>query len=495
MISPPLSVSTLGSIAHRRVLVIFAASLLAVLPAGAILISMESGPPKSVLLVVGLPLLVVCWRFPAQTVIGLGLAATLIEQSTLGFADRTTERIPLWRPLAQGELGINPVELIMLTVLLALAMRAVIERRLAPSRSPVALGVGLVVIMTLYAGVWGMAAGGVFNVMIIEIRPFIYLAAVFLLASQLVDRPSLSRALLWAVVLGSGTKALLGTVRYLTLGNVQPAPSAILDHDESMFFGTFILPTALLWAVRVKGPLRRVATLMLPVVIFATLANNRRTAWLILVLGLGAVFAMAWVRSRKHRRRVALIGIACVAVAFLYAEMGAGGNSLLNKPAQAIQSQFNPSQRDYESDLYRQIESADLGLAIRHSTPLGAGFGVQLPTPIPLPVPPTVFIQAPLLLYIPHNTILYVWWRFGLAGAVAFWWLIAAGVVAGGRLVRAEDRQAATIGGLAICVLIGLVVYASTDQGLSSYRVATFVGCVLGVMDSAGRMLRSPPAS
>jgi hypothetical protein len=475
--------------------VVFAASLLAVLAAGAVLISLESGPAKSILLVLSLPLLVACWRFPAQTVIGLALGATLIEQYVLGFADRTTERIPLWRPLSQGDIGISPAEVIMLVVLLAWATRTLIERRMAPVRSPVALGVGLLVGMTLYAAVWGLAGGGVFNITIIEMRPFLYMATIFLLASQLVDRRSLSQALLWALVLGSGTKAVLGTVRYLTLGNVQPAPGAILDHDESLFFGTFILLTALLWAFRVKGPLRRVATLMLPVVIFATLANNRRTAWLILVLGLGAVFAMAWVRSRKHRRRVALIAITCVAVGVLYAQMGAGGNSLLNKPAQAIQSQFNPSQRDYESDLYRQIESADLGLAIRHSTPMGAGFGVQLPTPIPLPVPPTVFVQAPLLLYIPHNTILYVWWRFGLAGAVAFWWLIAAGVIAGGRLVRAEDRQAATLGGLAICVLIALVVYAWTDQGLSSYRVATFVGCVLGVMDSAGRMLSSSPAN
>ncbi len=493
--SLPLSVSDFRSVARERVTVVFAASLLAALAAGAVLIiSVQSEQPKLLLPALGVPVLVLCWRFSAQAVIGLAFAATLIEQTTLGFADRTTERIPLWKPLAQGLIGINPAELIMLTLLLAWVVRAITERRLVLPRSAVAVGVGLLLVMTVYAEALGLAVGGVFNITIVELRPWVYLAVVFFLAAQLVDRRSLIQALLWAIVLASGIKAVQGTVRYLSLGNVQPAPPSILSHDESLFFGSFILLTALLWVFGVKSRLRAIATSLLPVVVFANLANNRRTAWLIVVLGLAAVLAMAWVRIRERRRLVTVIGLAAVVIGFFYVQLGARSGTLLGRPAEAIQSQYKPSPREYESDLYRRIETADLGLAIRHSTPLGVGFGLPLATPIPLPVPATVFAQAPLLLYLPHNTILYQWWRFGLAGAVVFWWLIGAAIIAGGRLVRAGDRLAATLGALAICVLIAYVVYGWTDQGLSSYRVATYVGCVLGVMDSATRMFRSPQA-
>ena len=88
-----------------------------------------------------------------------------------------------------------------------------------------------------------------------EARPFVYLAATYLLASMLITSRTAIRAALWGVVLASGLKAAQGFV-FFSVRNMHPRPEAILGHEEALFFGLFVFLAASLWLFDVPGRLR-----------------------------------------------------------------------------------------------------------------------------------------------------------------------------------------------------------------------------------------------
>ena len=53
--------------------------------------------------------------------------------------------------------------------------------------------------------------------------------------------------------------------------------------------------------------------------------------------------------------------------------------------------------------------------------------GVHIPYAVPLPFDASTV--DPLIIYIPHNSVLYVWLRTGLPGALAYWMLIGSATV------------------------------------------------------------------
>jgi hypothetical protein len=58
----------------------------------------------------------------------------------------------------------------------------------------------------------GIAHGGQFRWAIWEIRPWIYLAAMFWLTASVLTTKRALRALLWTLVIGSGFKAIQGVL-------------------------------------------------------------------------------------------------------------------------------------------------------------------------------------------------------------------------------------------------------------------------------------------
>jgi hypothetical protein len=148
-----------------------------------------------------------------------------------------------------------------------------------------------------------------------------------------------------------------------------------------------------------------------------------------------------------------------------------------------------PDERDFASNLYRRQEDANLQVNIRRSMPMGAGFGVPIDYALPIV---DLTGNAPSLRFIPHNTILYVWMRMGLLGIAGFWWLIGAAFIAACRVVRCPDRRLAAFGAIVICALIAYLLEGAYDLGLAWFRVAVFMGCVLGALEAAGRLSRQP---
>jgi hypothetical protein len=483
---------TLGRAARERPPWLFGAGLaLAAVLAGLVAGTLVAGGHATS--VIGLALVVlpiVLWMRPETGPVVILLAALTIEQDPYMVGTRNgafTDHIPLFH--GQGGAHVNPADLLLLGLAVIWVLRrdpeaaAVARSR----RSPLATAM-LAVLGAVAVGVAvGIAHHGNVRMAMLEVRPYVYLAVTFFLASALITRSAV-KAILWAFILGSGFKAAQGLLIFVQVRNMVPRPEAVLGHEEALFFAIFVLLTVALWLFEVPGALRTTATWLLPVVLAADLGNSRRTAWLELGAGLLVLLIIGFAVLPARRRFLGrlLMVMAVVSAVYLPAFWNKTGG--LAQPARAIHSMISPDPRDAASNLYRIQEDANLKLNIHEGGLLGRGFGVPIDYALPI-----VDISAldPLIAYIPHNGVLYIPMRMGVAGAIAFWSLLAAGLVTACRLARSRDRELAVLGALTACALIAYALQGYNDQGFFFYRIAFVMGTLLGVVHAATRWERA----
>ena len=429
------------------------------------------------------------WWRPAATFGTLVGAVLLIEQMPVSPTSDVTDQVPLFTSLSDGfgvsGVYVNPMEVLLLLVGGTWLLAAVEKRSWRLTWTPASTAIAVFLAFVGYGVVLGLVHGGNSKIVLWEARPWVYLAAAYLLARLAVRDHHEVAMLAWLLVIGTGLKGVQGTVRFFEYRDLSPRPEAILSHEESVFFVAFMVLVAALWLYGVRGRLRQVATGLLPFVLVAMVGNNRRTAWLVLIAGLVVLAAAAW-RSQPHRRR-ALAWVVAGALAFsaVYVPLTWHSTSVIAQPTRAFRSAIAPDPRDSQSNLYRMLEDANLGLEIRASTPLGVGFGIPIQYRIPMVDLSNI---SSLIRYVPHNGILYVWMRLGLAGILAFWALVGAAAVSLGRLIRSRDRLVAVLAVTMLATVLGWVIQGYFDMGLFWFRLAMVVGFFLGTADS----LRNP---
>jgi hypothetical protein len=262
-------------------------------------------------------------------------------------------------------------------------------------------------------------------------------------------------------------------------------PDAVLSHEDSLFFGFFLLLVLALWLFEVDGRLRKVATWLVPLVLLGDLANTRRAAWLVLGVGVITLFVVT-AAVLPHRRRVvgrSAIVLAVFLAVYLPAYWNKSGG--FAQPARAIHSAIKPNTRDQSSDLYRTQEDANLKLNIRAAGPLGKGFGVPIDYALPIQ---DISAIDPMIKYVPHDGVLYILMRMGVLGGIAFWSMLGLAVVSACRLARSGRRELAVIGAVMPAILVAYAFEGATDQGFFFYRVAVVMGTFLGLTEAARRL-------
>src|SRR5215470_6038512 len=98
----------------------------------------------------------------------------------------------------------------------------------------------------------------------------------------------------------------------------------------------------------------------------------------------------------------------------------------LAEPARAIVSVIQPGAADAgdaASNQYRINEDFDLKYTEKQNPLLGYGFGKPFLEPMPLV---DISSKDPIYLFVPHNTIYWVWMRLGPIGYLALWYLFGA---------------------------------------------------------------------
>lgn len=430
---------------------------------------------------------VLVWRHPRLGIYVLAVGAVVVEQFEYQVADRPgalTAKIPFFEGLAP-DIGVSAVEILLVLVVVAAVLQAVRDRRDWVWGSPLALLVGLVVALVVAYFALGVIRGGDVRMALWEIRPYAYLAVSYFLARTLLTRPSHVRPLLWVLVLGAGFKAAYGIYLWLPVRDMDPRPESILAHEESFFFGLFAVATVGMWLFGITGRLRIVATLLLPIVLFADMANSRRTAWLILGAALLVMFVVAAVALPARRKAImAMFAVGAIAAA-VYVPAFWNASGTIAQPARAIRSQIAPDARDEASNQYREIETYNLLVRIGETRSTGLGYGI----PITYSGLIDLSDSNPLIRFVPHNTVLYVWMRMGLVGMLVFTLLITQGAMLASRLGRmAKDRESSYLGALVASAVVAYAAMGLVDYGFFWFRNALMIGLLLGVTDA---LLRS----
>jgi hypothetical protein len=447
--------------------------------------------PVLILLPVLLIVPVILWRRLHYAVLFLIASATVIENFTYTVGTHNgvfTSEIPWWRTFIHGMI-LFPVEIFLLLAILIWIMKSALEGSFNLPKSPVMTCLKVFWVLLIVAVGVGLYHGAQLKFDLWELRSWIYLTVAFLLAASLLRTMRALDALLWTFILGSGFKGIQGTIVFFSYARrMRPQPEEILGHEEAFLLGVFIIITVALWLYGIRGRLRTTATCLLPFVFLADLANARRTAWLILAASLATLFAITLKTLPERRRflRRALVVVLIGSAVYLPAYWQHDGT--LAQPARAVRSQFEPDQRDTSSDLYRQQEDLNLLLNIKSSSLLGTGFGIPIDYSAQIANISTI---DPMIAYIPHNGLLWVWLRLGLQGEIVFWCLIAAGIIRACQLAKATDPRLALLGAVVACSLVGYVIDGYEDMGLAEFRIAVTMGCLLGAMEAATRFAQA----
>ena len=243
-----------------------------------------------------------------------------------------TQNIPLFHSITQGS-GINLFEVLLGLILITCVMKGALRGSLQLPHSGLSRSIVAFLLVVLVGFGVGLSHGGAFRWAVWEVRPWVYLGAMFWISASLLNTRRALRAVLWTFVLGSGFKALQGLKIWIPARHLTPHPEAILAHEEAFFFGLFIFLTLGLWIFEQRGALRNTATALLPVVLLANLANSRRNAWAILAFGLAAMIVIAY-KTLPHRRPLLRrLGVVLVIGSALYFPAFWNNDSTVGQPA------------------------------------------------------------------------------------------------------------------------------------------------------------------
>ncbi len=434
------------------------------------------------LLIVVLLGLVVRWPIVGFYIIAT--CAILIESQPLAQPDGTDQLYVFYWPPKFDGLPERPIGFFLLLIMLVLICQRVAFRRRALRGGPL-LWPFLGFLACVGMGVLhGLASGGQFKVIVLEIRPFVYLFECYLLSYNVITTKQQVRTLFWILIVGSGIKGLQAV--YLVFGPYGghlSGQNEIMAHEQS-FFWVLVILLIILFALHTKE--RRqlyVALATLPPSIIGLIANNRRADYGVLVIGLGIAWFLIIMVTRGARGKLIIGLLVCCIVVGGYVAVFSHVNGAVGEPARGLINAIHPSatdQRDVLSNQYRQIEDADLKYTERQSRVLGYGFGKPFLQPYALP---DISSLDPVYLFIPHDNVLWIWMRLGPIGYFALWYLFGSIVIRGVHVARdLRDRYLQVVAIFAVTAIVMEVLVAYADYQFYFYRNAMFIGLLIGVL-------------
>jgi cell division protein FtsW (lipid II flippase) len=418
-------------------------------------------------------------------VIGFFVVATcvvLVEQDALSSTDFTDRLYVFYWPTKFEGLPERPLGFLILFIFLVIICGNLLSRKKILRGGDLGLPFLLFMVCVIWGVVHGIISGGSFKIIVLEVRPFLYLFEAYFLAYNLISKKNQIRAFFWVVIFGAGVKSLQGLYLYLIVFHADLVDHhEIMAHEESFFFISLLLLVVLFVLHHCYRPQFFVALAISPCVIIAMVANQRRADYVAFLLGVAVAWILVfWVKPQSRKKLVVgMIIFLIIGTAYVLAFQHGSGS--FSEPARSIVSIFKPNadSTSYYSNLYRDIEDYDLKYTVRLN-PMGMGFGKQFLQPEILP---NIITLDPYYLYIPHNTVYWVWMRLGPFGYAAFWYLIGAAVIRGCLIARKlKDSYLQLVAIYVVAVIFMEISVAYADYQLYFYRNVIFLGLLLGML-------------
>jgi O-antigen ligase len=326
----------------------------------------------------------------------------------------------------------------------------------------------------------GLLTGGDPKIIVVEVRSFWYWFVAYLLACNLVSQTRHLRAFFWLVIVSAGVKAIQGIYIFIVYLRGQLPQVSLMSHEESYFFLSEILLAILLCLLYRSRPQLYAALLVLPLVLFTLVVNQRRTDYLAFLVGVAVLWLFLFIIKPALRTRLLTSAIVLAVLGAGYVALFANSKTTLGIPAHAVVSVFQPGPQHADSNLYRSSENTDLLYTTEQSPLFGLGFGKPFLQPVPLANISSLDLYY---LYIPHNTILWVLMRLGAIGFLALWYLLGAIIIRGWKAVLRLRHPYLRLTALYIvgATLMEIVV-AWGDQQLYDYRNVIYLGLLAGIL-------------
>jgi hypothetical protein len=245
------------------------------------------------------------------------------------------------------------------------------------------------------------------------------------------------------------------------------------SHNDSVLFACAFVILVSLMMERAGKKATRVALMILPVLAAGMLSNHRRMVWVQVAAVFLTLYFATPINPAKRKIKIAALALSPVALAYL--AIGWDSKDSIFKPVQTIRSVVDP-QAD-PSTFWREIENYDILFTIKQYWLVGTGYGNPYWEVMPLPA-----IDYSLEKYLPHNSVLGLWFYAGFIGYTAFTLLWGAGVWFAIRSYHASKKPTDRVAALACTgsVLI-YMVQCWGDVGLGAWTGVFIVGAALAV--------------
>jgi O-Antigen ligase len=340
---------------------------------------------------------------------------------------------------------------------------------------------------------WGWVRGGSPYSAYYQLWRFLLALLIGLMLLSVVRNSRDLRAVGLTVLAAALVRGTLAIYFYWThaRGRAEP-PSYMTTHDDSLLFVAGLL-VILSWALaRTRRIAWLVATMVSAHLLYAILLNNRRLAWIELLLTLGLVYRL--LPAERVARRVNRLLLLASPVLLLYVIVGWGRPGAVFEPLRALAT--SGSDEDLSS-LARQEEIRNLlyTLSAVGNPLLGTGWGV------PYQKVTSVYANFGedfwgVYLYTPHNSLLGVAVFGGLVGVFGIWLVVPVAAFLATRGYRgaapAVDRAAAMA---AVCVLPAYGVQCYGDLGFQSFTGSLILGVAIAAAGKVSAWAGPPPES
>lgn len=329
----------------------------------------------------------------------------------------------------------------------------------------------------------GMGTGGQFREALWQFRMLLMLPLAGTLVLHALDFPRDLKPVLAVLIIGSLVKALLGIYFYYAIASPMGVEVAhTTGHADTM---VFVVATTVAVLLIWERPLWRHLVyflLWMPFVGMALKLNDRRVAYVDILMALVAVFLLSPMHRFKRFFVRALVVLSPVLVLYVGAGWNSRGSSVF-APVIKLRSIVAPPEDSEEesSNAERDIENYNILKSWERSMLFGVGFGHAFDEFIPS----NDFRQSNYG-HVGHNSILWLLWIGGMVGfsLVLFYIPVTTYLIARTlRVASAWPERVALF--TALTILMTYLLQAFGDMGMVTTQYNFFVAVAVGI---AGRL-------
>jgi hypothetical protein len=326
---------------------------------------------------------------------------------------------------------------------------------------------------------WGVARGGVFREALWQFRHLLMLPFVASVAIYALDIPKDLPKLLAVLVAGSTLKSVLGIYFWYAIAvPMGEQPPHTTGHADTMIFVTSVVTALTLFWEKASRRHLLLLLLWMPFVAMALKLNDRRIAYVDIVMAAGVIYLL----SPMHEMKFKMTRFAFAITPLLLVYTAVGWNQTYARafaPVQKVRSIIAPAENTEEesSNVERDIENYNLMKSWEQNMVLGQGFGHAFTEY----VPSNDFAQSAFG-HIGHNSILWLLWIGGIVGFTGIFGYIAVCLFFAGRtLMLSGDYRERTGLLVGIGIIVTYLMQAFGDMGTQSTMFDFFLGSALAI--------------